>query len=91
MSEEQRINLLNTLKYMESTLGYSLKGTPVYEALVKKTEDVVSCSKEYSSEGDNHKVTIVVQVNYLQKFLRRYWVIVNVGLVSVREVSRCFL
>ena len=76
MSEEQRNNLIRTLGYMDNTLGCSLKNSNAYQELVRRTKDIVNHTvhKECSVEGDNHKVTIVVQVNYLQKFLQRYWV-----------------
>lgn len=75
MSESQRGSLLSLLDFMEKTLGYSVKGTPAYEQLVKKTTDITMSSKPvHSHSGDNHKVTIVVQVNYLHKFIQRYWV-----------------
>ena len=62
------------IDYMENTLGYSLKGTPAYEQLIKTTSDITKCKSEYTHNGNNHKVTVIVQVNYLQKFLQRYWV-----------------
>lgn len=85
MTESQRTSLLDTLDYMEHTLGYSLKGTPAYEQLLKKTADIVSNKPQYSRNGENHKVTIVVQVNYLQKFLQRYWVRINVTSTHFNE------
>ena len=80
MNEEQRNSLMKTLGYMNDTLGCSLKSTTAYKDLVEKTNAIVNNTphKEASVEGDNHKVTVVFQVNYLQKFLQRYWVSVGI-------------
>lgn len=80
MSEDQRDSLMKTLSYMDNTLGCSVRNTAIYKQLIKRTQGLVNATqhttqhKESSEEGGNHKVTIVVQVNYLQKFLQRYWV-----------------
>lgn len=81
MSEEQRVSLVNTVAFMERTLGFTAKGftdkgLPGYDELTKSTGDIIDYiqSKDYTLDGDNHKVTIIIQVNYLRKFLQRYWV-----------------
>ena len=74
MTDLQRRNLLSTIGYMQQTLGFSLKGAPAYEALIAKSSSIAACKSSYSQEGDNHKVTIIVQVNCIQRLLQRYWV-----------------
>ncbi|XP_067948243.1 dystonin-like isoform X2 [Watersipora subatra] len=75
LTDAQKDDLVKTLSYMDATLGCSLNSSEAYKDLVKKTQAIVSRSKpDKSSENkENDKVTVVVQVNYLQKFLQRYW------------------
>lgn len=75
---------------MDETLGLSVGKTPDYKRLKEKTTQLANHSTSYkTTEGDNdddNRSTIIVQLGYINKLLRRYWVSVIASLVT-KEIT----
>lgn len=66
---------MSLIGFMQNTLGVTMQGDKTYEELIKKTTQLANhCTQYEMTEDDKNKFTIIVQINYIHRLLRRFWV-----------------